>query len=197
VPWDELKNLSVQSPEPAVFAHGNTKRVPGVGFTGGRYFVAIGATIVPCGSQGLRTRRGLRPRGKTAEGAVLQVRRHSRVPRQTAQRQLAGGDVPRADGSRVRPRPTRLDVVQQHPEATSPRAGARVCAPGAASDRMGKRQKAPYSRLGPPRPHSSPLLSTLSSLLSRPQAGRQLAGGNAQTQTDTPSAHTTPAAHVP
>jgi hypothetical protein len=51
--------------------------------------------------------------------------RPRRASRRTAQRQLAGGDVPRADGSRVRPRRTRLDAVEQHPEATLSRAGAR------------------------------------------------------------------------
>jgi hypothetical protein len=49
----------------------------------------------------------------------------------------------------------------------SSREGARACAPGAASDRMGKRRKAPYSKFGVT---AKPLLSTLSSLLSRPQA---------------------------
>jgi hypothetical protein len=69
---------------------------------------------------------------------------------------------------RVHPPPPTTPPKTNTPnsEATSCRAGARVCAPGAASDRMGKRQKAPYSRLGPPRPHSSPLLSSPLSLLS-------------------------------
>ena len=46
--------------------------------------------------------------------------RPRRASRGTAQRQLAGGDVPRADGSRVTPRPTRLDPVEQPPEAPPP-----------------------------------------------------------------------------
>jgi hypothetical protein len=51
--------------------------------------------------------------------------RPRRASRRTAQRPLAGGNVPRADGSRVKPRPTRLDAVQQPPEAPPPRAGTR------------------------------------------------------------------------
>jgi len=56
------------------------------------------------------------------------------------------------------------------------RAGARACAPGAASDRMGKRRTAPYSRFGPPR-HRPPLTSPLYFLLSPlSAAGRASAG---------------------
>jgi hypothetical protein len=57
----------------------------------------------------------------------------------------------------------------------SSREGARACAPGAASDRMGKRRKAPYSKFGVT---AKPLLSTLSSLLSPlSAAGRRTPGG--------------------
>ena len=67
---------------------------------------------------------------------------------------------------------------------SSRRAGARACAPGAASDRMGKPGTAPDSRL-------------CGAAARWQTAQRQLAGGNVQSQTDIPSARTTPAADVP
>jgi hypothetical protein len=68
-------------------------------------FVAGGATIVPCGSPGLRTRRGLRPFGKTAEGAVLQVGRRSR----------ASANGPASAGWWNRPITARLPLAQADP----------------------------------------------------------------------------------
>jgi hypothetical protein len=92
--------------------------------------------------------------------------------RRTAQRQLAGGDVPRADGSRVRNRPPRLDAVEQHPEATLSRAGARIHPP-APPPTAWENGGSAVLQVGPqPRYRLPPktLLSTFSLLLSRPQA---------------------------
>jgi hypothetical protein len=84
------------------------------------------------------------------------------LSRPQAARELAGGNVPRADDIPSHTAPHAVRRRWSNPVATSCRAGARASPPHAASGRMGKRRTAPYSRLSPAK--QSPLHSLLSPL---------------------------------
>jgi hypothetical protein len=107
--------------------------------------------------------RGRRTGGAPAREAAVDgnPERRSRAIQANGQRQLAGGNVPRTNDSRVRPRPTRLDAIGPNHDASVVPCGNPAWPRHAATGRMRKRRTTPYSKFRP-HPATSPFYSLLS-----------------------------------